>query len=188
MPPASYGKGARVQLRKLPQGDGPRNSPDMSNRRDFWKATIYAIGVFVTGALGVPGLLYLFWPPTASRHSRWIDAGDAGHLEPQKPQERTFRRNRVDGSRVSSEKGTAWILKTAANKVIAFSPWCTHLGCAYHWEESEHRFICPCHGSVFSIDGEVVAGPAPRPLDRYEVKIEGNRVWLGSVRSSEEGL
>jgi menaquinol-cytochrome c reductase iron-sulfur subunit len=36
------------------------------------------------------------------------------------------------------------------------------------------------------MDGEVVAGPAPRPLDRYEVKVEGNKLFLGRLRQSSE--
>ena len=47
--------------------------------------------------------------------------------------------------------------------MVAFNPACTHLGCAYHWDESPNNFVCPCHASVFSIDGKVLVGPAPRP-------------------------
>jgi len=67
--------------------------------------------------------------------------------------------------------------------VTAFAPQCTHLGCAYHWDESSHNFICPCHTSAFSIDGKVLAGPAPRPLDRYTVKVEGNKLQIGPLES-----
>ena len=80
-----------------------------------------------------------------------------------------FRRNRVDGWKVISEKSTAWVVKQADNSVVAFGPQCTHLGCAYHWEEGKNEFLCPCHTSLFAIDGKVVVrsgAAAARPLRR----------------------
>ena len=82
---------------------------------------------------------------------------------------------------MSSEKTTAWVVKTSDTQAIAFSPQCTHLGCAYHWDQNSKNFLCPCHTSTFSIDGAVLSGPAPRPLDRYEVKIAGNQLQIGPL-------
>jgi len=94
-----------------------------------------------------------------------------------------FRRTRVDGWKVTSEKATAWVVKTSDNQVTAFAPQCTHLGCAYHWEEQNKEFLCPCHTSTFAIDGKVTAGPAPRPLDRYEAKVENGKLMVGRIQS-----
>jgi Rieske Fe-S protein len=55
------------------------------------------------------------------------------------------------------------------------------LGCAYHWEERSSEFLCPCHSSAFSEDGKVISGPAPRPLDRFETKIENGKLLLGAL-------
>ena len=97
-----------------------------------------------------------------------------------------FRRNRMDGWKVISEKGTAWVVKQADNSIVAFGPQCTHLGCAYHWEEGKSDFLCPCHSSVFGIDGKVVSGPAPRPLDRFDTQVKGSKLLLGKLRQSKE--
>jgi cytochrome b6-f complex iron-sulfur subunit len=48
---------------------------------------------------------------------------------------------------------------------------CTHLGCTVGYFQSDQRFHCPCHGSVFAADGAVQYGPAPRPLEWFEVTL-----------------
>jgi Rieske Fe-S protein len=48
---------------------------------------------------------------------------------------------------------------------VVLSPICPHLGCRPIWNGDAKRFQCPCHGSQFSIDGEHLAGPAPRGMD-----------------------
>jgi menaquinol-cytochrome c reductase iron-sulfur subunit len=77
-------------------------------------------------------------------------------------------------------------VKLDGGDVVAFAPQCTHLGCAYHFDETEKQFLCPCHNSVFSIDGKVVSGPAPRPLDRFDAKVQNNKLLLGEIRESKE--
>jgi cytochrome b6-f complex iron-sulfur subunit len=48
---------------------------------------------------------------------------------------------------------------------------CTHLGCTVNYFQSDRRFHCPCHGSVFSAEGNVEHGPAPKPLQWFEVTL-----------------
>jgi menaquinol-cytochrome c reductase iron-sulfur subunit len=150
-------------------------------RRNFLTAAINSLLALTAAGLGIPALRYLLYPPKAARPQAWVDAGDLSEMEPDTPREVTFRRNRVDGWKVFSEKAGAWVIKRSTGGVTAFSPLCTHLGCAYRWEESRREFMCPCHGSWFDLEGRVIAGPAPRPLDRYEVRMEGDRLWLGPL-------
>ncbi len=48
---------------------------------------------------------------------------------------------------------------------------CPHLGCTPNWLEGEQKFKCPCHGSGFYKDGVNFEGPAPRPLERYAIRV-----------------
>lgn len=60
---------------------------------------------------------------------------------------------------------------------VIFSPICPHLGCKYAWNDAQHKFICPCHGSIYSELGAHEAGPAlrgldPLPLRDFQGKVE----------------
>jgi menaquinol-cytochrome c reductase iron-sulfur subunit len=155
-------------------------------RRNFGAAAIHGMLATIVAALGLPTAAYLLVPSRMRQKDDFVEAGDVTQLVPEVPLEVAFRRNRVDGWRVVSEKNTAWVVKFPDNNVVAYSPQCTHLGCAYHWDQRKTQFICPCHNSVFSVDGKVQDGPAPRPLDRFELKIEGTKLLLGRVQTSSQ--
>jgi menaquinol-cytochrome c reductase iron-sulfur subunit len=167
--------------------DSETNSvAEMPSRRGFVNAVIYALGAAMGAALAIPAVRYLFLPPKTRKQQAWVEAGDISNLAVDVPQEMTFRRIHADGWKIYSEKGAAWVVKTADDKILAYSPACTHLGCAYHWDAANSDFLCPCHGSTFALDGKVLSGPAPRPLDQYEIKIENARLFLGPVHQSSE--
>jgi menaquinol-cytochrome c reductase iron-sulfur subunit len=163
----------------------PPADPEGATRRNFYVVAIYALWGAISAALGLPALVYLLFPPKAKKDDGWIEIGDIARLTPLSPVEMTFRRTRVDGWKVISEKSTVWVVKSAGDRVTAFGPQCTHLGCAYHWEEGKGQFLCPCHTSLFSIDGKVAAGPAPRPLDRYQTRLNGSKLLLGKLLESQ---
>jgi menaquinol-cytochrome c reductase iron-sulfur subunit len=149
------------------------------SRRKFYTSFISGLGGLIAAIVGVPALAYVFGKPKAEQGGGWVEIADIGDLPVGKPQEIVYRRTRVDGWKRINEKTTAWVVRTDATNVIAFSPACTHLGCAYSWDDSEGNFRCPCHTSAFSVQGEVLAGPAARPLDRYKVKLEGGKLLVG---------
>jgi len=154
---------------------------ESGTRRAFFLAAVYGLWGLIAAALSIPAAIYLLLPPKLRGEGEWSEAGDVTKMAPNSPVEMVFRRNRVDGWRILSEKTTAWAVKLDNSQVIAFAPQCTHLGCAYHWDDAKKNFLCPCHTSVFSIDGKVLSGPAPRPLDRYESKVENNKLMVGDI-------
>ena len=168
------------------QGSHEEVSAESMPRRAFQLAAIYILGALIGLALAIPTLVYLLLPPKTRKDTGWVDAGDISQLAPGAPVELSFQQSRVDGWRVVTEKKTAWVVKQPDNQVVAFGPQCTHLGCAYHWDEGVKQFACPCHASFFALDGKVLAGPAPRPLDRYATRIQDNRVQLGALLPADE--
>jgi menaquinol-cytochrome c reductase iron-sulfur subunit len=160
--------------------------PESMPRRAFHLAVIYALGALIGIAIAIPTILYLLVPPRSRKQSGFVDAGDISQLTPGTPVEMSFQQSRVDGWRVLTEKRTAWVVKGSDNKIVAFGPQCTHLGCAYHWDPGVKEFECPCHASFFSVQGQVLAGPAPRPLDRYVTQVKDNRLQIGPLKNSAD--
>jgi menaquinol-cytochrome c reductase iron-sulfur subunit len=154
-------------------------------RRGFYVGLIYSLWGIIGAALAIPAAVYLFIPPKLRKTPEWVEAGDVSNLEPREPVEMIFRRNRVDGWKILSEKTSAWVVKFSDSEIVAFGPQCTHLGCAYHWDDSRGDFLCPCHTSVFSIEGAVLSGPARRPLDRYETRVEKGKLQVGPLHESK---
>ncbi len=69
-----------------------------------------------------------------------------------------------------------WIVHQADGTLVAISTICTHLGCIPNWMSADQKFKCPCHGSGFYMDGVNFEGPAPRPLERYKISLDGEYV------------
>ncbi len=71
-------------------------------------------------------------------------------------------------------KYAAWVCNyeyKGVKEIYALKTVCTHLGCTPNWLEGEQKFKCPCHGSGYYKDGINFEGPAPRPLERYAIRI-----------------
>src|SRR3954470_4881566 len=68
------------------------------------------------------------------------------------------------------------VLRKSAAEVVAFDARCTHLGCAVTGAQS--LFVCPCHGSIFDIDGVVKLEPATEPLRKLDTTFDGNLVVI----------
>jgi menaquinol-cytochrome c reductase iron-sulfur subunit len=71
-----------------------------------------------------------------------------------------------------------WLRRIEGEDFVAFAVTCTHLGCPVNWRPSARLFLCPCHGGVYYADGTVAGGPPPRPLPRFEVRVDGSIVQI----------
>jgi cytochrome b6-f complex iron-sulfur subunit len=70
------------------------------------------------------------------------------------------------GTVTADSQNKLYVVRTSEGTFYALSSVCTHLGCITNYRPSMGRIDCPCHGSQFDLEGNVVGGPAPRPLRR----------------------
>lgn len=142
------------------------------NRRDFMKATIVAIGGIIAVAIGIPAIPYIMGPALEKREDDWIPLGATSKVELNIPTLfKTIIETRT-GWINAEEEFSVYVLTENGQDFVAMSNICTHLACRIRWIPEEEGFFCPCHNGVFAKDGSVVGGPPPRPLDRFETKVE----------------
>jgi cytochrome b6-f complex iron-sulfur subunit len=73
----------------------------------------------------------------------------------------------------------AIVINSKERGFIAFSKVCTHLGCLVKYDKDRMQFICPCHAGIFDLEGNVVSGPPPSPLQKFAVKVDGDNIVIG---------
>jgi cytochrome b6-f complex iron-sulfur subunit len=85
-----------------------------------------------------------------------------------------------------------WVVNGEYNgqrQIYALRTVCTHLGCTPNWLEGEQKFKCPCHGSGFYKDGINFEGPAPRPLERYAIRVgDDGQIEIDKSKMFQEEL
>jgi menaquinol-cytochrome c reductase iron-sulfur subunit len=142
------------------------------SRRQFMSAFIAAAGGLISAAVGLPAVAYIVGPALQRVTGNWIKLGAIAKVELGVPT--LFKTNieRQAGWIVEEQEISAYVLTDDGQNYVAMSNVCTHLGCRTRWIADQQIFFCPCHNGVFDKEGEVVSGPPPRALDRYETKVE----------------
>lgn len=156
----------------------PRESSQQGSRRSFFGWVIAMIAGTIGISMGVPLAGYVSSPAFKRRADVWTAIGKVADLPSGEPQELEYTGTIKDGWRTTSAKKGVWVVKQADGGITVFSPLCPHLGCGYRWDAPAKQFQCPCHGSVYDVEGKVLAGPAPRPLDVLPTKVEGGQLLV----------
>lgn len=140
------------------------------SRREFIKGATAVIGGLITAVIGVPSVAYLIDPALQeSAKEGWIPIGKMENIPVGKPTPFSFTRVQVNGwERTSTSRG-GFVLRNSEdpNDLLILNSRCTHLACTVNWSENDQVYLCPCHDAKFDQLGKVLAGPPPRPLDRY---------------------
>ncbi len=153
-------------------------SPVM-DRRSFVKIVTASLGSMMAAIVGLPVIQYFISPALGKTTSDdWISLGSVDNFPFDIPTLFNFAITKVNGWERSSLSYGAFVLRKEGQDPIVFSDVCTHLSCRVNWNEEKSEFYCPCHAAFFSKNGEVVSGPPPRPLDRYEIRLDGDQLFI----------
>ena len=149
------------------------------NRRSFMSIATWAIGALIGAALAIPGIAYIIGPALRGRETQeWIRLGSTSKVELNVPTLFKVRIQRKTGWIVNEEELAVYVRTDNGRDFVAMSNVCTHLGCRVRWISDQDQFFCPCHNAVFDTEGNVVSGPPPRSLDRYEVMAQDGQLFV----------
>jgi len=143
---------------------------DDAGRRRFLSQAVMGFGVlFGVGMLGIRFLQFLV-PNRKAKQAEAVLIGAESRIPL--------------GEAVSMDLGGQKILVLRTNEgVTAFSRRCTDLGCLVSWNKEREQFICPCHQGTFDKSGRNIAGPPPRPLDRFDIVRRGEQLYVSIQRA-----
>ena len=131
-------------------------------------------GVSLAGLLGQAGAALLnFFKPRVEpgAFGSKVAAGQVNEFQP--------------GTVSHVPRGRFFISRLEDGGLLALWHRCTHLGCTVPWRQDEGQFHCPCHSSLYNTRGEVIGGPAPRPLDLFPIEIVEGQVVVDTSRPIE---
>lgn len=179
-------------------------TPGEQSRRTFMANAVVALGGVIGISLVIP-LIGSLVPSADAAADQWspLTPDEAAALKKatDKPVKITFNVHETNGYLGATDNEQfVWAVKatdqqmmqarpelfSGSDKVpypvvnmgfVVFSPICPHLGCKYAWNDAQNKFLCPCHGSIYSSLGKHEAGPAlrgldPLPLRDYQGKVE----------------
>ena len=149
------------------------------NRRDFMKSAIASIMAFIAAGMGIPALAYIAGPALKKQaEQNWIRLGSVSKIQIGEPTLFKFKITVQTGWIVDEQEISVYVLTDNGRDFVALSNVCTHLGCRVRWIGDQSTFFCPCHNAAFDKTGAVLSGPPPRALDRFEVKVENDQLYV----------
>lgn len=168
----------------------PEAKPDAEtiSRRRFLGYLVGGISGIVTAAMATPLVGYFLSPIWKKSSPLLTPIARTDEIPARQPTFVTYEQRVRDGWYISTLSKGAWVVNRGNDEFTVFDPRCTHLNCPYYWDKEKQIFQCPCHDGRFDIDGNVIGGPPPRPLDRLEITIEdGSIMASGHIIGGREG-
>jgi cytochrome b6-f complex iron-sulfur subunit len=135
----------------------PQNTNEKISRRDLLKTTWAILGGLAFLELGMISLSYMQPRLAEGEFGGLITAGKVTDFP--------------NGSVTHIANGRFYLARLADGGFLALYQRCTHLGCSVPWDQDAGQFVCPCHSSSFSVEGDMLNPPAPRPLDLFDISI-----------------
>jgi menaquinol-cytochrome c reductase iron-sulfur subunit len=148
-------------------------------RAMFLTAVIGAASAVIGVIIGIADIGFFFTPLINPTKGTWINLGSVNKYKVGEMAHPIFRApsSPEPWSGVVGLQAV-WLRRLNKSQFVAFSPYCTHLGCPVKYIASADLFLCPCHGSAFYGDGTVAAGPAQLPLVQLKTRVVRGNVYV----------
>jgi menaquinol-cytochrome c reductase iron-sulfur subunit len=155
------------------------------NRRSFVAGVVAFLGSTIAALIGLPAIGYLLSPSVRAQGSssseEWVPLGPIEDLIEGEPKLFSFTRTQRVGWETTARSYGIYVVRKPGEKYDVFSNVCTHLSCRVSWHEDMQQYICPCHDGRFGVDGSIISGPQPRPLDRFEYRVDDGTLMIHLV-------
>lgn len=154
----------------------PAECAGVMDRKRFLKVFANGTGLAIGGAVAGPALISSLSPLADRRRGElWQEVGRLAEFPIDEVKQAVVTVPRADAAESLKEK-SVYVWRVSEHAVVVYSRNCTDLSCPITWDSGSGWFYCPCHGGIFSKEGERKAGPPKRPLYRY-----ANRVLHGVI-------
>ncbi|MCP4308689.1 MAG: Rieske (2Fe-2S) protein [bacterium] len=145
-----------------------------------------AVAGCMAALIGVPSAVFLIGPSQERSAGGWVPVGSVDEIPLNQPTLFNTTVAKQRGWVVEQQELSVFVSTQDGTDFVALSDRCTHLACRVRFvDEMEQTakpgFFCPCHNGVFDASGEIVAGPIPRPLDRFDTKVEEGQLFVKEV-------
>lgn len=135
-------------------------------KRDFLRYILFGGVIAWLGAVIYPILSYLIPPNQAEVVVKSVKAGKIADF------------TNDTGTIIKFGTKPVLLVRDAKGDFKAFSATCTHLDCTVQYRSDFGLIWCACHNGKYDLNGRNVSGPPPRPLDTYEVTLQGGEVLI----------
>jgi len=156
----------------------PEGPPGRELERRFFNKLSLALMGFASLLVGVPVIGFLIDPLFQSAPRLWRQVGAVDDFRLGDISEVSFEDTSALPWAGLTSKTAAWLYRQGEQEFVAYSVNCSHLGCPVRWEANAQLFMCPCHGGVYFKNGNVAAGPPPRGLTKYPVRVKNGQVEI----------
>lgn len=142
------------------------------SRRKFLNVLLGCASIGFLGIIIYPIIKFLIPPESEEIVPTNVQAGEVGEL----------KNNSGKIFRFGNKPGI--LIKTPTGDIRAFSAVCTHLECTVQYRSDLQQIWCACHNGHYDLNGLNISGPPPRPLERYEVKIKADKIYVFKNRQA----
>ncbi len=160
---------------------GPNETGEVT-RRGFVGWAVGLGTAFAALVVGIPLVGSIAKAVEQAKPGDFVRVADVSTIPVGEPYGLSFVETAQDAYNFAQVPHSVYAMKNSDTDIVVYSPVCPHLGCQVFFDREKKEYVCPCHGSIFALNGARVTGPTPRGLDILPSKIESGALFVQWVQ------